>query len=153
MGFQYSISAIVSVSVRSSISLLGFCLEVEQMFSVELTVKHFMCSCMEALRQLADQTHLYLLQLILLLEAMKVQGSYGRAMRWRRAFESGEVCLSGRIRFCNRRRGRAWVKVQGKKFWVVWCHLGEVACFFSSSQALEQSFKGMEALIPAPKNW
>ena len=80
MGFQYSISAIVSVSVRSSISRLGFCLEVEQMFSVELTVKHFMCSCMEALRQLADQTHFYLLQLIVLLEEMKVQGSYGRAM-------------------------------------------------------------------------
>ena len=97
MGFKYSISAIVSVSVRSSISLLGFCLEVEQMFSVELAVKHFMRSCLEALRELADQTHLCLLQLLLLLEEMKFRDHMVELMRGRRAFESREVCLSGRV--------------------------------------------------------
>lgn len=48
MGLKYSISAMISVGVRASISLLGFCLEVEQMLSVELTVMHFMCGCVEA---------------------------------------------------------------------------------------------------------
>ena len=105
MGFKYSISAIVSVSVRSSISFLGFCLEVEQMFSVALTVKHFMRSCLEALRELADQTHLCLLQLLLLLEEMKVQGSYGRAY----AREKKGFCKQGSLPFresmiCSRRR-------------------------------------------------
>lgn len=39
---------------------------------------------MEALRESADQTHLCLLQPFLLLEEMKVQGLFSKAVGWRR---------------------------------------------------------------------
>jgi len=55
---------------------------------------------MEASRELADEAYLCLLYFLLLLEEIKIQGSYVGAMQWRRrAFESREVCSSGIIRF------------------------------------------------------
>lgn len=45
---------------------------------------------MEALRELADQAHLCLLQPFLLLEEMKVQGLFSKAVGWRRAAERRE---------------------------------------------------------------
>lgn len=45
---------------------------------------------MEALRELADQAHLCLLQPFLLLEEMEVQGLFSKAVGWRRAAERRE---------------------------------------------------------------
>lgn len=124
MGFKYSISAIASVSVRSNISLLRFCFEEEWAFSAELTVKNFMCSCMEALRELIGWSD----SPLSVVATSSVVGSESSwIIHYSSAMEKG-FWKQGGLPFRENKISnwrRPWVEVQRNKFWIIWHNLEE----------------------------